>query len=170
MSYLRGEGKTNTDFGTTLAYQNLIKNNPELKGKVTPELHSKILHQFHILLLNKMIQEAYIFSMPGMGTIAVKRRKIKIRFEPDGRLRTYNLPVDYNETLKLWKRDPVAAKSKRLVFFSNDHTNGWRYTWHWHRNTRKNFSLYKFIPCRNMKRQLAKALKNVHKDLSFFGK
>ena len=165
----RTKGKTNRDYGTREAYERFLEKHPEFKDKVSAKMHLSILRQFHSLLRKRMIEEAYIYSMPGIGAIAVRRRKIRVRFEEDGRLRTYNLPVDYNETRKLWDRDLIAAKKKQLVFFLNDHTNGWRYTWHWHRTGKDNLSLYKFIPCRRLKRELAAALKDVYKRLSYFG-
>jgi hypothetical protein len=166
----RTQGKLNADFGNRDAYEHFCAVYPELAKTVSAQKHRTILQKFHLLLMHKMIYEAYIFTMPSMGTISVQRRKIKIQFKENGKLKTHNLPVDYNATRKLWERDPVAASKKQVVFFLNDHTDGWRYTWHWTRTTKKNLASYRFIPCRRMKRELAKALKDVYNDLSYFGK
>ena len=166
----RTEGKNNSNYGTTTAYKNLIHRNPNYADKVSKELHQQVLHQFFQLVGNKMVEEAYMFSLPRIGTIRVVRRKIKPKFTEDGTLRTYNLPIDFNETLKLWERDEEAAKKKKVVIFTNDHTDGWRYTFKWHRMQKRNINYYRFVACRRLRRQLAAALKDVYKDLSFFGK
>lgn len=58
--------------------------------------------------------------------------KLKQKFEfEDGKLNTKLLLVDWNKTWNYWKSNEEAAKKKKLIYFTNEHTDNYRYKFNW---------------------------------------
>jgi hypothetical protein len=93
-----------------------------------------------------------------MGYIEIYGKNWNIR-KKDGSIKR---AVDFKETMKLRRENPEAEKNKEVVYLFNEHTNGIRYKIEWMKNgclmTQKEY--YKFKPVRELKRNLAKRLKN----------
>lgn len=62
-----------------------------------------------------------------------------------------------------WQATNLTGKQ---VFYTNDHSDGYKYFFTWHREEARveNKSKYRFIPCRTVKRRLAYIIKNKVKD------
>lgn len=101
----------------------------------------------------EMITEKIIsgeqFKLPlNMGTIGIRKRKMNF----DTLLTNNMLKIDYHESRKVQQK----------VYFTNEHTDGYRYKWKWDKRKCKipGKSVYKFIPSLIIKRVVAKKLKN----------
>jgi len=103
--------------------------------------------------LFQMIAEEIIkgdqFKLPlNMGIVGIRKRKMNFN-----RLLALNeLKIDYH----------TSRKVQKLVYFTNEHTDGYRYKWKWDKRKCRipGKSVYKFIPSLLNKRNVAKKLKN----------
>ncbi len=126
----RGEGKIIIDKGMYdgfLYYMKKIRN--EEKGdkyKVNRSLYGKILKGVNEEIARRMIEDAKSFRMPaGLATIRVKKYRRKVRFRADGTINPRSLAPNWPATMELWEKNDVARKQKKLVYFINDHTDGY---------------------------------------------
>ena len=107
-----------------------------------------IISDFNRVVAKKLL-EGKEFQMPaGMG-------KIRIIKSQDNRPRTSKAVIDWAETNKLGK----------VVHFRNQHSDGYRYKIKWEiSQAGANSSKYYLIPCRALKRSLAKVIKERRTD------
>ena len=102
-----------------------------------------IISDFNRVVAEKLL-EGKEFQMPaGMGRIKILKSK-------DGKPKTVVSAIDWAETNKLGK----------VVHFRNQHSDGYRYKIKWEiSGAGTNSSKYYLIPCRALKRGLAKVIK-----------
>lgn len=120
-----------------------------------------ILREFNTIVVDKIINDSYEFKMPcNLGYLRIKKVKQKFKTDENGKIITRNLCPDWKKTKELWNKDPIAKKNKKLIYHLNKHSSSYYYKWYWDRitSTVKNQSLYKFIPVRQNKKDLAKAV------------
>ena len=91
-----------------------------------------------------------------MGCIYLLKKPPIVRIK-DGKLVT-NLPIDWNETLKLWYEDEDAKKNKKLVY--SDFTESFKMYYDKIGSNYKNSDFYYFIPTREAKIMLNRNIKN----------
>lgn len=115
---------------------------------VDASTYSLVLSDLFSMITEKII-EGDQFKLPlNIGVLAIKKRKMNF-----DNLLTHNmLKIDYHESRKIQK----------VVYFTNEHTDGYRYKWQWNKRKCKipGKSVYKFIPSLLSKRRVAKKLKN----------
>ena len=122
--------------------------------------YTSILKKFNTTVLDLIVLEGYEFRIPILGNIRISGRKVKLKLDKDGNLDTSKLPVNYKATKELWKRDPEAAKNKKLIFITNNHTDGYKYFLHWTKGRVKSISAVSFKLYRYHSRLIAKVLQN----------
>ena len=120
---------------------------------------AKVVNDFNKFLISKVF-EGYEVKLPArMGTISIKGKKTKIKFDEQGRL-TGQAP-DYKSTKDLWEKCPECKERKQLVFHLNEHTNGIRYKFFWSKERMlvENKTFYSIILTRTNKRFLSNLIK-----------
>jgi len=121
-------------------------------------------------IARKIVTENFEFQMtPRMGTISIKKFKTKLQLDENGNLIKRKLPIDYGRTNALWAANPEAKKNKKLVYFLNDHSNGYRYKFTWDKTSciTRNKSFYSFKASREHNRSIAVALFTID-NLDYF--
>lgn len=179
----RTEGKRKADIVTNDLYKfylSQVKPIESISGgttlgsyKLTSTEYSNILKDINDGIVNMIILENFEFKMPfGLGKLSMVQKKVKFRLDHNGELNTKNLAVNYKETTALWNKDEIARANKKLIFYTNEHTNGNRMIYYWSKKVSKcsGISAYGFLACRSVKRKPAMFLKDPDKKLMFFEK
>lgn len=178
----RGKGKNKADYTLQDSYEEFCSrmvSSTTLNGdkitiksayKITKILYTAIIKEYLKAKTNDIIYNAGTFKYPNrLGSLRIKKKKSKLRLK-DGKLDTKYIPVDYKATNELWKKDPEAKKNKKCVFLTNDHTDGYKYSFFWSKQVCDvpNNSVYQFIPTRTLKRSLSEVLKRGDERIDFF--
>lgn len=88
----------------------------------------KINNAFNQFIIDKVF-DGYDVVLPArMGILSIVGKKKKLSFNEDG---TPRLPPDWKKTKKLWDKNPEAKKNKKLVYITNEHTDGIIYSFFW---------------------------------------
>jgi hypothetical protein len=125
----------------------------------------KICKKFNERILNGLL-EGYIFKMPyKLGSLGIIQDKKKLTFDENGKLNTDNLVVDWDKTMNLWRKEYPECKcksdykkieNKPVVYYTNEHTDGRVFKFHWKKITSslKNKSVYSFKISPKYKKEL----------------
>ena len=157
----RGEGKNTADCLSDDIYKYYCEKYGN-KFNLTKAQFRLILKDLNDAKFKHIINKAWTFRIPArLGDIRIRKRKVLFKLNKDGELDTKYLNVDYNETNKLWARDPKAKKEKRLIFHFNEHTDGYKFPWFWDKRTSnaEGQTYYKVIITRTHNREKSHALK-----------
>ena len=82
-------------------------------GKLKGVDYRRVIQMINLLIQDAIASGEDITLPKKMGDLQLRKFKTRVNFE-DGKMIT-NLPVDWNETLKLWEVDKQAEASKFLV-------------------------------------------------------
>lgn len=169
--FIRTKGKYKADVATKEMF-NCYQNRIEKKSiyDIEKKIFVAILKRINGRIIENIITTNYEFVMPfRLGTLSVKKFKTRLKLDADGNLVKSKIPVDYGKTLALWKVNPEARAAKKLVYFLNDHTDGFRYTFNWDKRTCnvRNRSIYCFKASRKNNRNINVALSTIE-HLDFF--
>lgn len=107
--------------------------------------YCNIVYDFYKRIMDAIIRENVEFKMPyGIGELRVHKTKIKLN-------RLNVLSVDWVNTVDVGK----------YVYHLNEHTNGFKYFFHWVKKRKKikNLFYYKLVMTRENKRLLARLIK-----------
>lgn len=140
--------------------------NPVNKG-----VYSSIVKEINESISNAMIYTGYEFEMPNIKfSISIAKKKHKIKFDESGNPIIKWLPVDYQETKKLWNKlypdkteeEILKIPDRPRVYNRNKHSNGYVYRWYFNRilSNCVNQSVYYFEPTRTNRRNLAKYIQS----------
>mgnify|MGYP003507639010 FL=1 len=179
---VRTKGKNNCNKRTKDLYNFYIKNIDSIKsingtGKtkglynVGTKLYGKIVKDLHMSLMSMIMKDNFEFTLPvRMGDLRVGKKKIPVNLDQDGNLRKGPLQVDWGKTNKLWAVDDEAKKNKVRIFYTNEHTNGYKHNFRW---SKKKIRLehvyyYRFVASRDNKRMLNKVLKDPTLNVNYY--
>jgi len=112
---------------------------------VDKEEYCNIVYDFYKHIMEAILKENAEFKMPyGIGELRVHKTKIKLN-------RLNVLSVDWVNTVDVGK----------YVYHLNEHTNGFKYFFHWVKKRKKikNLFYYKLVMTRENKRLLARLIK-----------
>ena len=154
--------KIKVDCGRVDMYKAYSKEN-KLETSISSSLHSKILNSFNKKISKKIMEESFEYIIPyRLGNLRIKKYKPSIKIDENGNLDYKGLSPNWKATKELWKKDKDAKKNKKIVFHTNDHSDGYNYKWHFsnYRSNCENRSVYSFIPSRTNKRTLAELIKD----------
>lgn len=104
--------------------------------------------------------EGYSVMLPGkLGSFSIVGKQVKISYGEDG---TPNLAPNWNKTKKLWARCPECKERRKLVYHTNEHSDGIRYKliWSKKRVLIKHKTLYSLRLTRANKRRIYKEILN----------
>jgi len=153
--------KVTNSYGVYDGYKYYRKNKPKDKKYIlTESQYFAIIRKINLLLVDRLIQGDDIEFPCGMGKIQVKKYNPTFILK-EGKVKT-NLPIDWDNTLKLWYEDEDAYRNKTLikikerVLFKIVYNKG-------HANY-NNQSYYQYTPNRDLKLRLKRAIKDNNFD------
>lgn len=170
---------TTTDFYNHYAYtyfkyvkegNKYATTNRNSRFYMTKATYTKILSTFNKKVRDKIINEAFDYSLPyRLGDLGIRKRKLSAYIGEDGEFHNPH-PIDWKSTKILWSEDEKAKEEKKLVRFLNKHTQGYVMSWKYsvRRANYKNKSAYDFIPCRTAKRMVTKAILDEDSKIDFY--
>ena len=162
-------------YGLYMYYRNLLKMKGNLDRKsdfnVTFKEFYTVLSKFNTKVKDAIIYDSWVFVMPyRLGTLYIKKIKMKFKLNQDGSVDKRGLVPDWPKTLKLWaKLYPCLSKeelkkipNKKLVFYLNEHTFGYKFVIHWQKRCCNiiNNGPYEFVFAKGNRRELASVLKS----------
>lgn len=122
------------------------------------------------MIMDEMIYDNRFFKLPfRLGTIMILKCKPTPKFKKNGAL---SLPIDWDETNKLWEEDSEAKENRKFVYHRNLHTGGYLMSFKWFKTgcNVRNVKGYTFVPVKDAKRQLTAALKDPYIKVDYFEK
>jgi len=103
--------------------------------------YTNICSLYHKFLIRKIL-EGNIVRLPAkMGTLCVTGKKQKIRRDEQGNI--ISLAPDWRKTIEYWKKNETAKQNKKIIYCTNEHSNGVRYKYLW---SKKNVT----VPYKNL--------------------
>lgn len=142
-------------YGMKQFYRWLVKNKWFDIGKELTEREVGQLIRNVSLLVGQYILDGNVFELPsGMGSIEVRTYKSRLNFK-NGRIDTA-LPIDWNNTYKLWYEDEQAKNKKTLIRYDNLN----RYVIYHKRVNFPNSSYFKFHANYLLKKELTSRINN----------
>lgn len=127
---------------------------------VPQTIYSKVIKEYNSFVRDNISLKGNSYTIPvGMGLIEIRKQKVEISFNEDGTIKN-TLPVNWQETRKLWQDNPEAKEKKIKIRFVNDHSDGFTFKLNYIRSRAnyKNKSIYRIRFNRQMKRQLSKSI------------
>lgn len=125
-----------------------------IHGVVDRKTYIRLVKDYLEAVIDAVLEAHTVVFPHNMGHIFVMGKKEKPRIAEDGTIR--GLAPDWNSTLQLWKRDPAAKERKKVVFYDNARTNGYRYKYMWIREDAR--ARYKLLYCLRMAAKNRQAL------------
>jgi len=172
--------KLRTDYGALDIYKYYCKTTGNPKNLTQLE-YSRITKKFFTKILDNLIMRGSEFTFPNrLGNLRVRKQKIAVKLNKYGNLDKRYFAPDWAASKKLWaemypgktKEELKLIKGKPVLYHMNNHSDGYKHSWHWDVSTRiaRNSSGYSIEVVRTADRRLAAALKNedLHLDYSTF--
>jgi len=157
----RGPSKIKVDCGRMDMYKHYLK--LDKNNNASYSEYAKVLNAFNKKISEKIMKESFEFIIPyRLGNLRIKKYKPSIKVDKNGNLNYKRLNPNWKATKELWNKDKEAKNTKKIVFHTNDHSDGYNYKWHFsnYRSNCANRSVYSFIPTRTNKRALAELIKD----------
>lgn len=148
---------TKSDISNRESYDTYLRLSNERildKEPISPKDYFAIIDLFFKFLIDLVFEGAHIVLPFGIGQILITGWKTKPRFDKDGKIT--GLSPDWVKTMELWKKDPEAKTSKKVLYHFNEHTAGIRYKITWVKKDVKfeNHNLYALVFSRTNKRAI----------------
>lgn len=179
----RTKGKFLTDIKTKDLYNYYMESitpiesikGGKTRGKydITQQEYSAIIKDINLAIVKLVILENFEFKIPcNLGTFSVRQAPVRYKLKEDGELNTKILTADFKATRELWLKNEEARKAKKLIFHTNEHTNGNRMTYWWSKKGAKasGIAVYYFQACRQVKRLLKDYIMDKDLGLNFYCK
>jgi hypothetical protein len=169
----RGKGKITIDIGSNEGYKHYCKQTKDSSEvfQVSRKKYGKVLKEVHEEIIRKLLYEAATFRMPcGLPSLRVKKFKRKVRFKEDGSIDPKSLAINWKATRELWEKNNEAKEKKKLVYFINDHSDGYSAYIAMEKISANvpNVTLYNFVSARANDRELAKILLNPYSKADYY--
>jgi hypothetical protein len=154
--------KVKIDFTTVDAFKfykdKLKKDRPK---EVNQVMYCSVIRDFNKAIMETIIMGDSFYFPFGLGDLSVRKKKVKFYIN-NGKLWNKGTPIDYPKTMDYWKNNSEAFEKKKLIFNLNDHTDGYKYRFHWDKTTISTdwVKPYDFKPTRLVFRKLATILHN----------
>ena len=134
--------KIRNSLGVYNGYKFYRKNKPKDKKYILSESqYFAIIRQINNHLVDEIVKGNEIKLPLRMGTIEIRKYEKKIKIDENGKVIT-NLPVNWDETLKLWYEDSEAYKNRILV--RRDEQEIYKILWNKENVNFNNRSFYEF--------------------------
>lgn len=133
--------------------------------------YARILKDINIAIFNLLLYEAFILVLPfNLGELSIRKKKVEPYIDKKGNVVNL-LPVDRQATKRLWESDSYAKSKNKLVYHSNDHSEGYVAKLYYDKTSYSNIpnrGLYKVQNNREMKLALVSIMKSNFKDHDFY--
>ncbi len=137
-----------------------------------------VLNLFNQKVKEAIIYDSWIFVIPyRLGTIYIKKIKMELKLNEDGSVDKRGLVPNWPKTIKLWdkiypglsKKELKEIPNKKIVFYMNEHTSGYKFVIHWEKKycNVANNGPYEFIFTRSNRRELADVL-NSNPNITYY--
>lgn len=161
--YKRGKAKIKTGYGIADYYKHYksTNNNP-----VSSQTYNKVISEIHKKIVDSIINDNFELYLKFLSYSLVVRKTKKVPKIKDGRL-VNTMPINYKETLELWRMNPKAKEDKILIRHLNNHTSRYVFRIKLLKAGHKPFNnkvYYRFKACRDFQRGLAKRIMDNEKD------
>lgn len=148
--------KVNNSLGVYDAYKWIRKNKWLNIGRaLTEHEFYSIIRKMNLALANKLLEGKEIQLPCRMGQLELRKYQGSFKIK-DGKVKT-NLPIDWNETLKLWYEDEDSHQKKTLV--KMDQKEIYRIYYNKWSARYQNVSFYEFKANRDLKKQIEQRIK-----------
>lgn len=160
--------KIRNSLGVYDGYKYYRKNKPSDKKYILSESqYFAIVRQMNNLLADEIIKGNEIKLPHRMGTIEVRKYEKSVKIGDDGEVKT-NLPIDWDNTLKLWYEDEEAYKDKTLLRL--DEQEIYKIIWNKENANFNNRSFYELVFNRDLKLRLKHNIKEGITDALHIGR
>jgi hypothetical protein len=154
MFFSRGKNKIKGCYTLVKMYQEYIKEiEPDSPYYIDYNTFIKVNTEYLQGIIDYLLNTSLPFKLPyRLGSFQIVKKKIYFKYQQ----RNYKGSIDW----------PASIAAGKQVFYTNDHTDGYKYLFYWDRTMCRveNNSRYKFIPCRTVKRRLAYYINNKVRD------
>lgn len=127
---------------------------------------------------DRMVKDSLQFKIPfRLGTLSITKNKMKIKIK-DNKVQTNKLKVDYGATWKYWaeiypdltREEIKQIPNKTVIYYTNDHTNGYIMKWRWIKRGANviNLKVYSFKPTKFNRLNLAKHIKSEDRENDYY--
>lgn len=151
--------KIKVDYGLYDYFKYYKKNNIT---SVTAKEFGEIVREFNGFVRDSLSKRGNGYNIPAkMGIIELRKNKAEVTINEDGSIKN-TLPVNWQETRKLWNENPEALEKRIKIKFVNSHSDGYTFKFVYLR-TRANYkykSIYRLKFNRQLKRQLSQSIFN----------
>lgn len=96
----------------------------KINPNIDQKLIRKVIKRYFELCADDIALGNTIYLGGKLGNLYLEKSKKEIKYDPETNQITNNLPINFPETLKLWKEYPE-LKNKRYIRFTNEHSNGY---------------------------------------------
>jgi len=147
--YGRGKNRIQKPYTMPDFYKRYQDTHDELY-QIEYSLYRDIVSEFYKEMMNIILLDAKTFKMPfRLGDIKVFKKKMSLKHLSARQM-------NWKETSKIGKR----------VYHLNEHSRGYKYMFRWKKKSHclKNAFLYRFVPSRANKRELARLIKTGEYD------
>lgn len=159
----RGRGKYNVTHGMS----SIIKFYESVYGKLPIEqgMYKHLLKDFHETVVSKILLEGKMYSMPcKLGILSISYSFPNTIINDDMKILRTNAPVNWGETLKMWKDNPELRVERKRIYHTNAETGGKVYSFKsvlYKKSASDFMGAYSFKVVRNIRRSfLAPAIRN----------
>ncbi len=131
----------------------------DTEGPIDIKTYMKIVADYNKFLIKKVI-EGHIITLPNrLGLLSIIGRKQIIRYDEKGNVK--GLAPDWVKTKQLWEKSPKAKENKKLVYHTNNNTEGVIYRFFWGKSNAliENKNLYSLRLTRTNKRAVSTLVK-----------
>lgn len=162
--YKRGKAKIKTGYGIP-DYYKFYKS--KVSKPVDSKTYNKVITEIHERIVDAIINDGLEPTFKFISYSLVIRKTKKVPKLKNGKL-VNTMPINYKETLELWRNNPKAKEDKVLIRYLNNHTS--RYVFRikllkaGHKPF-KNKTYYRFKAARDFQRALAKRINDKDKDV-----
>lgn len=159
----RGKGKITTGYGIRDYYKYYKEN---YDNPVDNKKYNKVISEIHQEIVNSVINDNLEFYLKYLSYSLVIRKTKKVPKIKNGNL-VNTMPINYKETLDLWKSNPEAKKNKILIRHLNNHTSRYVFRIKLLKAGHQYYTnkiYYRFKACRAFQRALAKRILDEEQD------
>lgn len=160
---IRTDGKYNTDYGIIDIYKFYKKAQKEKDLPIIElPIFRKIIKYYNIETCKGIVENSNEFRLPfRLGYLRIRKFKTRIISDANGKLKTGHMHPDWKATKALWLTNPKAKEDKKIVWHTNNHSQGYYYKWYWDKRACNitNSSVYSLTMSRNNKRLISKIVK-----------
>lgn len=125
---------------------------------VDVKIYLKIVAEYNKFLISKVLNGAVVTLPARLGTLRIIGRKQEIKYDEQGNV--MGLAPDWVKTKQLWDKSPKAKENRKLVYHTNNHTEGVIYRFFWSKKNVlvENKNLFSLRLTRTNKREVNKLL------------